>query len=222
MITVVVAAASAFARAGLVALLDRDPDVQVVAAVAPGAALDVTLDSGPPDVVLLEAAPGPGVALLGELGGGPPESVRGRPAVVVLADGAGGAEGSPAAALRAGARAVLRGDAAPDEILAAVHAAAAGLVTLPGDLAAELLDARLDARPRGSAAAPPDSAPLTRREREVLAMMAEGLGNKSIARRLGISEHTVKTHVAALFAKLSVSGRTEAVTVGVRRGLVVL
>ncbi len=53
-------------------------------------------------------------------------------------------------------------------------------------------------------------------------MLAEGLGNKTIARRLGISEHTVKFHVGSIFAKLNASSRTEAVTVGVRQGLVML
>jgi DNA-binding NarL/FixJ family response regulator len=56
----------------------------------------------------------------------------------------------------------------------------------------------------------------------VLAMLAEGLGNKVIAARLAISEHTVKFHLASIYAKLGVSTRTEAVTAGVRRGLVML
>ena len=64
--------------------------------------------------------------------------------------------------------------------------------------------------------------PLTPREVEVLHMLAEGLGNKTIARRLGISEHTVKFHVGSIFSKLNASSRTEAVTVGVRQGLVML
>jgi two-component system, NarL family, response regulator YdfI len=64
--------------------------------------------------------------------------------------------------------------------------------------------------------------PLTPREVEVLHMLAEGLGNKTIARRLGISEHTVKFHVGSIFAKLNASSRTEAVTLGVRQGLVML
>src|SRR5262249_22163099 len=63
---------------------------------------------------------------------------------------------------------------------------------------------------------------LTPREVKVLAMVAEGLSNKTIARRLGISEHTVKFHVSSIFAKLGVSSRTEAVTLGVRRGLIML
>ncbi len=222
MITVVVAAASSFARAGLAALLARDPAVRVVASVAPGSAARVALDSGVPDVLLLEVGAEPTAALSAELGEGG-AAVLDRPAVVLLAE----APSLPAAAaaLRSGARAVLRWDASPDAILAAVHAAAAGLVALPGDLAVELLGpahSRLDGR-RGRDPLPlADATPLTPRERDVLAMLAEGLGNKTIARRLGISEHTVKTHLAGLFAKLGASSRTEAVALGVRRGLVVL
>jgi DNA-binding NarL/FixJ family response regulator len=63
---------------------------------------------------------------------------------------------------------------------------------------------------------------LTPREIEVLAMLAEGLGNKVIAARLGISDHTVKTHVAAIFGKLGVSTRAEAVAFAARLGLIML
>jgi two-component system, NarL family, nitrate/nitrite response regulator NarL len=63
---------------------------------------------------------------------------------------------------------------------------------------------------------------LTPREREVLALLADGLGNKQIAARLGITTNTVKTHVELLFEKLGVSSRAEAVATGVRRGLLML
>lgn len=63
---------------------------------------------------------------------------------------------------------------------------------------------------------------LTPREIEVLVMLAEGTGNKVIARHLGISEHTVKFHVGSILAKLNASSRTEAVTLGVRQGLILL
>ncbi len=63
---------------------------------------------------------------------------------------------------------------------------------------------------------------LTNRERDVLALLADGLGNKQIAARLGISQNTVKTHLELLFEKLGVSSRTEAVASGVRRGLLLL
>jgi DNA-binding CsgD family transcriptional regulator len=68
----------------------------------------------------------------------------------------------------------------------------------------------------------PPGAPLTAREREVLALLAEGLGNKVIAARLGLSEHTVKTHVTAILAKLDADTRAEAVAVGARAGLILL
>ena len=64
--------------------------------------------------------------------------------------------------------------------------------------------------------------PLTARETEVLGMLADGLGNKIIAARLGISAHTAKFHVASIMAKLGAGSRTEAVTIGMRRGLVVI
>ena len=64
--------------------------------------------------------------------------------------------------------------------------------------------------------------PLTRRELSVLRLVAQGLGNKEIASELGISTHTVKYHLASLLAKLGVHSRTEAVTIGLRRGLVPL
>jgi len=63
---------------------------------------------------------------------------------------------------------------------------------------------------------------LTNREREILALLADGLGNKQIAARLGISANTVKTHLELLFDKLGVSSRAEAVATGVRRGLLLL
>jgi NarL family two-component system response regulator YdfI len=115
------------------------------------------------------------------------------------------------AALHAGIGGVIPLDATPQEVEAAVQAVHAGLIViarglLPQDqpVAEELLE------------------PLTGRELEVLDQMAEGLSNKLIAHRLNISEHTVKTHVASIFAKLGASSRTEAVSQAVRRGLVML
>ena len=68
----------------------------------------------------------------------------------------------------------------------------------------------------------PSGASLTNREREILALLADGLGNKQIAARLGISTNTVKTHLELLFEKIGVSSRAEAVATGVRRGLLLL
>lgn len=120
-----------------------------------------------------------------------------------------------ARARRAGVRAVLRADAGADELAAALAAAHAGLLAIDPDALA-IASART---------APPPSAETTTptpRELEVLEMLAEGMSNRAIAARLKISRHTVKFHVAALLAKLGARTRTEAVTAGVRRGLISL
>jgi DNA-binding NarL/FixJ family response regulator len=126
-------------------------------------------------------------------------------------------------ALQAGARVVLPVDARDDEILAAVHAAAAGLVALPRELASSLFDTsdgHDDARRAHATSSM--TVPLTPREREVLALLAEGLANKAIAPRLGITEHTVKAHVAAIYDKLHAGNRAEAVVAAARQGLLLL
>lgn len=118
-------------------------------------------------------------------------------------------------ALRSGIRGALSWDATPEEIEGAVRAVNAGLVvTTPASLTDLLPDAQSFAEEIAE--------PLSDRELEVLDLLAEGLSNKLIAHRLSISEHTVKTHVASIFAKLGVSSRTEAVSQAIRRGLVML
>lgn len=125
-------------------------------------------------------------------------------------------------ALRAGVRAALPRSSTGEEIIAAVEAAAAGLIVLRPEAAQALLNV---SRARGSAE-PAASASkvdaLTEREIEILGMLAEGLGNKTIAYKLGISEHTVKFHVSSVLSKLGASSRTEAVTMGIRQGLILI
>jgi len=77
-------------------------------------------------------------------------------------------------------------------------------------------------RSRGRVGNDSGSAPLSRREQEILALLADGLVNKQIAARLGISTNTVKTHLELLFEKLGVATRAEAVAMGVKRGLLLL
>jgi DNA-binding NarL/FixJ family response regulator len=115
-------------------------------------------------------------------------------------------------------RAVLPREVTPEQLRAALEAAAVGLVVVqPSEL-----DTILPATVGSSTAVDELPEPLTRREREVLQMLAAGLGNKEIAVRLVISDHTVKFHVASILGKLGVSTRTEAVSAGIRRGLVML
>jgi DNA-binding NarL/FixJ family response regulator len=103
-------------------------------------------------------------------------------------------------------------------MIAAIEAAAAGLVALqPADLNALLPAPRADRALSGDA-----GEALTPRELEVFAMIAEGSGNKAIAWKLGISEHTVKFHVTSIMSKLNATSRTEAVAIGIRRGLIML
>jgi DNA-binding NarL/FixJ family response regulator len=118
-------------------------------------------------------------------------------------------------ALRSGIRGAISWDATPEEIEGAVYAVKAGLVVTTPASIAELLP---EATPFGEEL----TEPLSDRELEVLDLVAEGLSNKLIAHRLSISEHTVKTHLASIFAKLGASSRTEAVSQAIRRGLVML
>ena len=121
-------------------------------------------------------------------------------------------------AIQLGIRGVLPADVAAVQLISAVVAVAKGLVVLqPGELAL----AAASTRTRNGEAAELFE-PLTPREKEVLQMLAGGLGNKQIAAHLKISEHTAKFHVASILGKLGASSRTEAVALGLRRGLILL
>jgi DNA-binding NarL/FixJ family response regulator len=133
------------------------------------------------------------------------------PAIVLLGEGTWSAD-----AVQQGVRAILPADASAAEIFAALEAVAAGLAVIdPRDLEGMLTAAT----PQPAA---PSAGPLTARELEVLRMLADGAANKTIAWKLGISEHTVKFHVAQILSKLNAGTRTEAVTVGIRKGLILL
>jgi two-component system nitrate/nitrite response regulator NarL len=132
------------------------------------------------------------------------------PVIAIVAD-----EGDAREALEAGARAVLLRDAGGESLAAAIRAAVQGLVVLDGSFAADLLRDAPD---------PPAELveSLTPREAEVLQLLTQGLPNKGIAQRLGISDHTVKFHVNAILGKLGVQSRGEAIVQAVRLGLVTL
>jgi DNA-binding NarL/FixJ family response regulator len=136
-------------------------------------------------------------------------------AVLVLAPAA-----EALAALRMGATAVLQPNASAPALRAAVRAAALGLTTLPGALRHYLVDGLGRHEIERYADAP--TAALTVRELQVLRLLAEGGSNKTIARRLGITPHTAKFHVAAIAGKLGASGRTDAVAKAMRLGLVMV
>jgi NarL family two-component system response regulator YdfI len=144
---------------------------------------------------------------------GPPPELLATAAVVLLVSNPPGPW--TIEALRSGVRAVLPRDVSAPELIAAIEAAAAGLTVLhPSDLHALLPAPRAISADAGEA--------LTPRELEVFAMLAEGAGNKAIAWKLAISEHTVKFHVASIMGKLNATSRTEAVSIGIRKGLIML
>jgi two-component system, NarL family, response regulator YdfI len=136
--------------------------------------------------------------------------------VVLLSDGL--STGAIAQALRDGVRSILPRDAAADEIFHAIQTAHAGLVLLDAPITLALA-ARI---PSPASEASPSLDELTSRELEVLRMLAEGLGNREMASRLRISDHTVKFHISSILDKLGASSRTEAVTLGIRAGLILL
>ena len=199
MIRVLIAAPSTVMRSGLETLISSSPGLELAGVYPDLAALEpVGQAAWPVDVVLSTLVP---------------QDLS--PPLVLLSS-----ESQPAWTpdlVRLGVRALLPRDASAVEILAAVEAAAAGYAAIdPRDLEV-LLGSVVPV-----AATATEPAILTARELEVLRMLAEGAANKSIAWKLGISEHTVKFHVASILAKLNASTRTEAVTLGIRRGLILI
>ncbi len=164
------------------------------------------------DVLLMDPGARSAEAILRAL----PRVARLPPIVLV------GGDPSPAAfgrLLRAGVRAILPRDVSAPEVAAGIEAVVAGLVVLHPS-AAPLSGSRVARGARTPGEAQIDV--LTPRELEILAMMAEGMRNRAIAGRLGISTHTVKFHIAAILDKLNARSRTEAVTTGLRQGLLMV
>lgn len=130
------------------------------------------------------------------------------PVVAVVGDPA-----HVAPALAAGARGVVLRDQVGPGIHAALAAVRSGLTVMDTALASSLVPSQPAREPKGSGE-------LTERERQVVQLLAEGLSNKLIADRLGISDHTAKFHVNGVMAKLGASTRTEAVVEAMRHGLI--
>lgn len=205
-VRVAVVSEDPLARAGLGALVAEPDGVEVVAqgddlaSVLRRAELAV-------DVLLVDGEVSVGASERGEAAG--EGSVV--PVVAMVRDGA-----EARAALSHGARGVVRREASARVLRAVVRAVCDGLIALDPSLG-EPWSSEIE---RAGASARSDA--LTPREAEVLQLLAEGLANKEIAARLGISDHTVKFHLNALMAKLGVQSRTEAVVRAARLGWLLL
>jgi DNA-binding NarL/FixJ family response regulator len=195
----------AVVRQGLRTYLELQEDIEVVGEAADGqAAIDAARRTAP-DVILLDLAM-PDRDGLGAL---PQLKELGR--VIVLTSF--GEDDRLFAALRGGAVGFLLKDTEPAELVRAIRTAHAGQSPLSPAVAARVIDQLSQAgRPRAIEQ-------LTRREREVLRLIADGFSNKRIARELGVAEKTVKTHVGHVLAKLELSDRTQAALYAVREGL---
>jgi DNA-binding NarL/FixJ family response regulator len=198
---VVVVASDPLARNGLAALLASADDLEIVAEVDLEARL--AADAVPIDAVVVDL-------------GTESADLEAVPAVALGPTIALSPTVEQGRALLGVARAVLLRDADGERLRAAVRAVASGLYAMDEPLFAALAS-RNERLPMAEA-----TPALTPRELEVLGLLGEGLSNKLIAARLSISENTVKFHVNAIFDKLSADTRTEAVTRGLRLGLLML
>ncbi|GAA2749236.1 response regulator transcription factor [Kitasatospora cinereorecta] len=196
-------------RRGLRAMVDDLPEVEAVGEAGDGAAALALLAELPaerqPDVVLMDLQMGTGMHGV--------EATRritalpSPPAVLILTTYSTDAD--ILAAVEAGATGYLLKDAPPEEVAAAVHAAARGETVLAPPVAARLLGRVRAGRPS-----------LSPRETEILQLLAEGLANRQISKRLFISEATVKTHLVHIYDKLGVDSRTSAIAAGLTAGLI--
>jgi DNA-binding NarL/FixJ family response regulator len=211
-IRVAIAATSAVRRSGLEAIVRDKKSLRLSGSVLNLFSLKTRLQEINPDVVVADLSDSDPqfpsiVALLNQNG----------TTVVALIDDPN--PGWTARSLRAGLMAILARDSASADILAAIHAANRGLVLLDPEVAEALGSVPRLESAHATAGVPEQ---LTPREVEVLRLLAEGLGNKEISSRLGVSEHTAKFHISSILAKLGAASRTEAVTMGIRMGLVLL
>jgi DNA-binding NarL/FixJ family response regulator len=187
-------------RQGIRALLERElAGVEVSDAATPEAAVET--DSPAPDVVIIDPrrAAGEVEQVVGDL------IKRLRSAVVVFTSN-GGAR-LLAEALKAGVKGYVRKDSPPEDLVRAIRAARSGEFYVDPALSSTIVVGEGDRT-------------LTSRQREILQMLADGLQTESVAKRLGLSTETVRTHTKRILAKLHADTRTQAVAIAIRNGLI--
>ncbi|MCS6774785.1 MAG: response regulator transcription factor [Anaerolineae bacterium] len=207
MIKVLVVDDHPMVRSGLAALLSAYDDLELIGEAANGAEAVRLCEKLNPDVVLMDL-------VMPEMdGAAATRAIRAKnPNIQVLALTSFKEEDLVQSALRAGAIGYLLKNVTADELARAIRAARAGRGTLAPEAAQVLIEATTHPPFPGN--------DLTEREREVLALMVQGLSNQDIAKRLYVSQSTVKFHVSSILSKLGVSNRTEAVALATRYRLV--
>ena len=197
----------AVVRSGLTAFLKVFDDLQAVGEADSGAEAIRLCEQVTPDVILMD------MAMPGMDGAAATEAIRQRwPKTQVIALTSFREENLVQAALQAGAIGYLLKNVTADQLADAIRSAHAGKPTLAPEATEALILAAMHKPALGG--------DLTDREREILALMAEGLSNPDIAERLFVSRSTVKFHVSNILAKLSAESRTEAVAIAIQHGLV--
>jgi two-component system, NarL family, response regulator len=190
-------------REGLAAILRSEPDIQVVAEATDGAHACALYDQHLPDVVILDLRMPrkDGLQVVTEL----MTSRRPKPRIIVMTTYE--TEDDVRRALQAGAKSYLVKGALSEQILETVRRVAAGEALVPSKIASVLTESL--ARPK-----------LSPRELQVLRELAAGNSNKEIGQLHQITEHTVKAHVKSILVKLGATGRTEAIAIALKRGLI--
>lgn len=210
MVRVVVMASSLAVRAGLRALLEAGGEIDVVGQVSSPSELQPVLPVA--DVLVMAGEPSPSAELEEYL------ATDRRIGLLLLVE-EDSEHVSGYFGLAASAIGVLPLDSSPEELEAAVIAIHNGLIVGKPEIVLPMLAQR---RSHGERDDLPMVEPLTEREHQILQLLYQGLANKQIAVQLGISEHTVKFHVSGIYAKLEATNRTEAVRLGIHRGLIAL
>jgi DNA-binding NarL/FixJ family response regulator len=204
-------------RTGLRLILEAEPDLTVVGTASDGASAVTAVHRFRPDVVLMDIRmPGlDGLEATRRILGGP-EPAMCKVVILTTFD----VDEHVYEALRAGASGFLLKDVPADQLVHAIRVAAAGEALLAPSVTRRLIAAFARQAPHRPGRRPAVLEELTDRETEVLVLLAEGLSNAEIARRLYVGEATVKTHVARVLTKLGVRDRVQAVIVAFRAGLV--
>jgi DNA-binding NarL/FixJ family response regulator len=217
MIRVIVVDDEPIVRSGIALLLSGEPDIEVLADVDADVDVVGLVRRRRPDVVITDVRMPAldGVELTRRIVGDTHRSGN-VPKVLVLTTF--NVDEAVYAALRAGATGFVLKDAAPTELVAAVRAVAKGEAWLDPAVARQLID-EFAAHPASELPGPAELQVLTRREKEVLVLIAHGFSNSEISDYLVVGEGTTKTHVGRIFAKLGLRDRAQAVAVAYKSGL---